>query len=104
MLSQPLTGEQPLIGVGARRFGLALGMLVAAMIAIVYLGAAWYGIRPARHPASGLFWIIVAAILLRAALRRPPVPVPIWVCYWYGGLVVCGLVLWVAATIALIRP
>ena len=78
------------------RFGLALGISLLVMIAIVYLGAAFFRLRPAGHPSASLVWCIVGFIILKTALR--PRKVPQWFYYVWAGLVIVGMILWLVTT------
>jgi hypothetical protein len=79
---------------------LALGVLLLVMIAIVYLGASYYRVRPAGHPATAVFWFVIGFIILRTALR--PQRVPQWFYYVWAGLVIVGMILWLLTTAELI--
>jgi hypothetical protein len=83
------------------RVGVVLGVVVLTMVAIMYLGASYYAIRPAGHPLSGMIWCIVGFVILRTSIRRQRVPQ--WFYYVWAALVIIGMVLWLAATIGLIR-
>jgi hypothetical protein len=82
------------------RVGLLIGGFTVAMVAIIYLGAAYYETRPAGHPVSGMVWCAIAYAILRPSIRRQPVP--IWAYWIYGALVLVGTIVWLAATVAAI--
>jgi hypothetical protein len=83
------------------RMGIILGGITVAMIALMYLGTAYYSTKPAGHPISGMVWCIVAYIILRTAIRRQPIPM--WGYWVYAALVIIGGVLWVASTAVMIH-
>jgi hypothetical protein len=97
--TQQMPGS-PVIDDRRHRFGLILGGLTVAMVALMYLLASYYATKPAGHPISGLVWCVVAYVILRTSIRRQPIPM--WGYWIYAALVAIGGVLWLASTLILL--